>query len=138
MLITLEMFRNVVLFMIGWYGTPEELDISKTDMDLIEKWAEDNKMELHEIYHFLHNHEMEGSKIIYGEQVQDTKGDTTIISYEVYIIYDAAFIIRSEERQISGTNEIVKASTRLGTIDLPTVKGCKDCLAAERKFEEKR
>ncbi|MDH5810676.1 MAG: hypothetical protein QXU33_00025 [Candidatus Methanomethyliaceae archaeon] len=113
--------------MIEWYGTPDELNIPKHDMELIEKWVEDNKKELHEIYHFLHAHEMEGSKIIYGEQIEETKGDTRIISYEVYIIYDAAFIIRSEERQISGTNEIVKSSTRLGSLELPKVEGCKDC-----------
>ncbi|MGC8936502.1 MAG: hypothetical protein ACP5KV_03965 [Candidatus Methanomethylicaceae archaeon] len=119
--------------MIEWYGTPDELNISKNDMDLIEKWVEDNKMELHEIYHFLHDHEMEGSKIIYGEQIEESKGDTTIISYEVYIIYDVAFIIRSEERQISGTNEIVKSSTRLGVLELPRVEGCKDCAAANKE-----
>jgi len=70
---------------------------------------------------------MEGSKIIYGEQIEEKKGEITIISYEVYMIYDTAFIIRSEERQVSGTNEIVKSSTRLGSLDLPKVEGCRDC-----------
>ncbi len=123
----------MVLFMIEWYGTPEELNVPKHDMELIEKWVEENKIELHEIYHFLHDHEMEGSKIIYGEQIEEARGDTRIISYEVYIIYDAAFIIRSEERQISGTNEIVKSSTRLGSLELPKVEGCKDCLNSKEQ-----
>lgn len=123
----------MVLSMIEWYGTPDELNISEHDMELIEKWVEDNKKELHEIYHFLHNHEMEGSKIIYGEQIEEKKGEITIISYEVYMIYDTAFIIRSEERQVSGTNEIVKSSTRLGSLDLPKVEGCRDCSATKER-----
>jgi len=33
----------MVLSMIEWYGTPDELNISEHDMELIEKWVEDNK-----------------------------------------------------------------------------------------------
>ncbi|MGQ9760174.1 MAG: hypothetical protein ACUVQ5_06385 [Candidatus Methanomethylicaceae archaeon] len=124
--------------MIEWFGTPEELNLPKADMDHIENLVEEIRMELHEIYHFLHNHKMEGSKIIYGEQINNDRGETTIISYEVYIIYDAAFIIRSEERQLSGTNEIIKTSTRLGILELPTLEGCKDCLAPDENSKEKR
>lgn len=124
--------------MIKWFGTPEELHLPKADMHHIENWVKENRMELHEIYHFLHDHEMEGSKIIYGEQVENGQGDTIIISYEVYIIYDAAFIIRSEERQASGTNEIIKTSTRLGAIELPPVNGCKGCSAGSESPKGKR
>lgn len=108
--------------MIEWFGTPEELGISDEEKDFIEKWIQENEAELHEIYHFLREHEMEGSKIIFGEQHENDEGDVVIKSFEVYIIYDVILIIKSEERQIFNTNDTIKRFAKLGIVDLRSPK----------------
>jgi len=103
---------------VEWYATVDDLKIPKKDIKMIEKWIEDNKEDLHEIYHFVHENEMEGSKIIYGEQLREPNGRITIRSYELYILYDVIFIVQSEETQDSEKQEIVRNSTRLGVLNL--------------------
>ncbi|MEM0285930.1 MAG: hypothetical protein QXI49_06545 [Candidatus Methanomethylicaceae archaeon] len=106
--------------MIEWFGLPEELEISNKEIELIEKWIYENQSELHEIYHFLREHKMEGSKIIFGEQFENENGDIIIKSFEIYIIYDMVFIIKSEERQIFNTNDTIRMTKKLGIINLCT------------------
>lgn len=103
---------------VEWYATMDDLKIPKKDIKMIEKWIEDNKEDLREIYHFVHENEMEGSKIIHGEQLREPNGKITIRSYELYILYDAIFIVQSEETQDSEKQEIVRNSTRLGELKL--------------------
>lgn len=106
---------------IDWYSTVDAFKIPKKDIKMIEKWIEDNKEDLHEIYHFVHENEMEGSKIIYGEQLKEPNEKITIRSYELYILYDVIFIVQSEETQDSKKQEIIRNSTRLGALTLEPV-----------------
>jgi hypothetical protein len=115
----------VAFLAIEWYATVNDLNIPKKDIKMMERWIEDNEEELHEIYHFVHDHEMEGSKIIYGEQLTEPSGNIRIRSYELYILYDVIFIVQSEETQDSEKQAIDRNSTRLGElqIELGTKKG---------------
>lgn len=104
--------------MIEWFESPEGLKISNEEMEIIKKWIYENQSELHDIYHFLRKHKMEGSKIIFGEQYENESGDVIIKSLEVYIIYDIVFIIKSEEQQMSNTNDTIRKFTKLGMVNL--------------------
>jgi len=113
--------KSVSFLAIEWYSTVGALKIPKKDIKMIEKWIEDNKGDLHEIYHFVRENEMEGSKIICGEQLKETNEKITIRSYELYILYDVIFIVQSEETQDSEKQEIVRNTTRLGVLTLESV-----------------
>jgi hypothetical protein len=108
--------KSVAFLAIEWYATVDALKIPKNDIKMMQRWIEENKGELSDIYHFVHEHEMEGSKIIYGEQLTENDGNIKIMSYELYILYDVIFIVQSEEKQDSEKQEIVRNSTRLGEL----------------------
>ncbi|MCQ5340946.1 MAG: hypothetical protein NO483_04475 [Candidatus Methanomethylicia archaeon] len=110
--------------MITWF---DNIEIPEDDIKLIEEWIENNKEEIHEIYHFIYDHEMEGTKIIYGKEIKDEEGNTIIISYELYLLCNIIFIIKSEEKQIVNTNEIIKNVIKLGILEIPTFDNCSCC-----------
>ena len=113
--------KSVIFLAIEWYSTIDALKIPKKDIKMIENWIENNKEDLQKNYHFLHENEMEGSKIIYGEQLKEPNKKITIRSYELYILYDVIFIVQSEENQNSENQEIVRNSTRLGVLTLEPI-----------------
>ena len=110
--------------MITWF---DNIEIPEDDIKLIEEWIEKNKEEIHKIYHFIYENEMEGSKIIHGKEIKDKKGNTIIISYELYLLCNIIFIIKSEEKQIVDTNKIIKNIMKLGVLEIPTFDNCSCC-----------
>ncbi|MCC6013836.1 MAG: hypothetical protein LM593_05665 [Candidatus Verstraetearchaeota archaeon] len=110
--------------MITWF---DNIEIPEDDMKLIEEWIKNNIKEIHEIYHFIYNHEMEGSKIIHGKEIKDEKENTIIISYELYLLCNMILIIKSEEKQIKNSNRIVRNVVKLGILEIPTFNNCSCC-----------
>ncbi|MCS7098663.1 MAG: hypothetical protein NZ922_06770 [Candidatus Methanomethyliaceae archaeon] len=104
--------------MIEWFDEIEALGLSSEEAEFLEKWVDDKKSELHDIYHFLREHKMEAFKIIRGEQYKSDDGSIIIKSFEIYIVYNAMFIVRSEEKQVYNTNDTVRTFTKLGIINI--------------------
>lgn len=77
---------------IEWYPTVEELGIPESDIVFIQEWVVKNADELHEIYHFVQDHEMEGSKIIDGRQLTAPDGKIEIISYELHLLNNISLL----------------------------------------------
>ena len=94
------------------------MTIAKDDIQLIEKWIEENGDQSQEIYDFVNAHEIEVANIIDGKQVSDASGKTVINSYEIFFLCNSILIVRSEELQDTDNQDLSRKIQFLGELTI--------------------
>lgn len=102
---------------LQWFDTAESA-VHKGNLQNIEEWVKANIDNIHDIFHYVGDSEIEASKIIDGKQEKDGEGNIKISSYELYFFSNLMLIVYSEETQDIQKSEAIRKVQYLGELTL--------------------
>jgi len=102
---------------LQWFDTAED-SMHKENLNAIEEWVQANADNIHDIFHYVVDSEIEASKIIDGKQEKDAEGRIKISSYELYFFSNLMLIVYSEETQDLEKSEVLRKVKYLGELSM--------------------